>query len=478
MSPSFQKLSACLGVVVCATTSLVAESMPEGVLKQLDVAPVWSVHQTGRPILMTRDDRQYVLYYDHDRFMTIAARELGGDVWQHFRFPAKMGWQTGSHANLSLGIDRDGYLHVTCYRRGMIVGPRTPPRAIYYRSEAPHSIEAFERLPMVPKNVNPNYPTFYAVGDDLFFRFRRGGSGRGDWLLNRYDPEQREWRQVLAHPLIDGERRRGAYPEGPIPGPDGRFHVQWVWRETSDHASNHSISYARTVGNDLTQWESAAGEPVSTPFTIADRQLLIDPAEPGEGLSNVLRGMSWDSQDRAVISYHRFDENEYSQIYNARFQDGEWLIVPATQWTFIWGRDYVGSGALNIRDHVRMSRVRIGQEGELMQDVWNRDDGGSVVVLDEETLLPLRQESPQPPPEWRRQLSRPESDFIVPPIPRLRRAGGPMHVDWIADRGDSQSNGVQYYLRWEHAGSNRDGAIPEPWPEPSMLRLYKVQSED
>ncbi len=201
------------------------ESLPAGILKQLDVSPVWSVHETGHPVLMTREGRQYVLYYDDHRFMNIASRALGGDAWQHFRFPVRMGWATGGHANLSLGIDRDGYLHVTCYRRRMTIEPPTPPLAIYYRSKAPHSIEAFEQLPMVPEEVNPNYPTFYEVSGELFFAFRRGHSGGGDQLLNRYDPDQREWRQVFDTPVLDGESERNAYiqhPAGPTPGPDGR----------------------------------------------------------------------------------------------------------------------------------------------------------------------------------------------------------------------------------------------------------------
>jgi hypothetical protein len=57
--------------------------------------------------------------------------------------------------------------------------------------------------------------------------------------------------RVLDTPLIDGQGERSAYIYGggmPIPGPDGRFHLLWVWRETPDHATNNSLSYARTIG--------------------------------------------------------------------------------------------------------------------------------------------------------------------------------------------------------------------------------------
>ena len=458
----------------CLATAHGDNEVDPAILKAIDVAPAWSVHRIGSPELLTRDGYQYVGFYDDDRFLTLAQRELGTDQWTFKKFPVQMGWATGGHARLSIALDRDGYIHFTSYRRGLLQGPPSPPHAIYYRSEAPHSMEAFERLPMVPQNVNPQYPTFYEGGDDLFFRFRAGGSGSGDWLLNRYDPDQREWQQVLATPLIDGESTRGSYPVGPIPGPDGRFHVLWVWRDTPDHATNHTLSYARSTGSDLSQWETAGGVPVSTPFTYAQHQVVVDPTPPGGGLSNVFREMAWDSKGRLVISFHKFDDDGFSQIYNTRFIHGAWQTVVATRWDFIWGDAYSGTGAIGPFDHIQMSRVEPIGNGELSQLVWNREDGATTVILDEETLEPIRWEEPEPDPAWLQSIRQPESDFQVPPNSNLRRDGGPMQVHIIADRDGSDVENANYYLRWEHAGTNRDQAVPEPWPDPVMLRVYKI----
>jgi hypothetical protein len=292
------------------------------ILEQIDVAPVWSVHQAGPPELITRDGRQYVAYFDQDRFLTLAMRDLDSSQWQYHRFPVQMGWQTGSHAKLSLALDRQGYVHITCYRRWLLQEPPMPPRPIYYRSVAPHSIEEFEQLYMVSEDERTDYPTFITVDGTIYFSFRDGGSGQGDQNFYRYDDVSRQWSRVLNTPLIDGQGERSAYIYGnglPMPGPDGRWHLLWVWRETPDHATNNSLSYARTVGNDLTQWESAAGVPVTPPFTIENTELVVDGAPPGGGLSNPLNALNWDSKNRVVISYHRFDENGASQIYNARF---------------------------------------------------------------------------------------------------------------------------------------------------------------
>lgn len=454
-----------------------SEKVTAEVIDQIDVAPVWSAHRVGEPQLLTRDGQQYVAYYDDDRFLTIAQRELGSRQWKFHQFPVQMNWQTGGHARLSIAIDRHGYIHVTCYRRRLLQEPPMPPRPIYYRSLTPHSIDEFEQLYFVDEDERTDYPTFIYVDETLYFTFRDGGSGQGDQHFYRYDDEQRTWGRILGSPLLDGRGEMSAYAYGggfPIYGPDGRFHLLWMWRDTPDHATNHSLSYARTIGDDLTQWESAAGVPVSPPFTIDNTELLVDAAPPGGGLSNPLQALSWDSRQRAVASYHRFDDSGVSQIYNARFEDDKWRVVPATEWDFIWGESYFGTGALNIAGTIRLGPVVSAGDGKLTQRVWNREIEQTIVIVDEESLQPVGQESPKP-VLWQQPLLIPESDFQVEPIPDLRRLGGPMLVELISDSGGPEDeDGVSYYLRWEHGGANRDRPVPEPWPQPSILRVYKV----
>jgi hypothetical protein len=482
-----QKLITRLSLVVLVSLLLfgclpmrVADETPANILEQIDIAPIWSVHRAGPPELLTREGHQYVAYFDHDRFLTVAQRELDSNQWKYHRFPVQMGWQTGSHAKLSLALDRQGYIHITCYRRGLLEEPPIPPRPIYYRSADPQSIDAFEQLYMVSEDERTDYPTFINVDGTIYFSFRDGGSGQGDQHFYRYDDDQRQWERVLDTPLIDGRGERSAYIHGgglPMPGPDGRWHLLWVWRDTPDHATNHSLSYARTIGSDLTQWESAGGVPVTPPFSIDNTELLVDGTPPGGGLSNPLNRISWDSKQRVVISYHRFDETGASQIYNARFDAEKWMVVPATRWNFIWGESYYGTGALNIAGTLRLSGITPAGNNELTQTVWNREVEEAIVVLNEDSLEPIRLESPQP-VEWRQNLTRPESDFQIVPIPDLRRTGGPMQVELISDSDGSDLDGVSWFLRWEHGGANRDRPVPEPWPEPTILRVYKISNAD
>jgi hypothetical protein len=42
------------------------------VIEEIEIAPVWSVHQIGSPNLITSDKFQSAAYYDKDRYLTIA----------------------------------------------------------------------------------------------------------------------------------------------------------------------------------------------------------------------------------------------------------------------------------------------------------------------------------------------------------------------------------------------------------------------
>jgi hypothetical protein len=458
--------AAGLGLV----TAVAAENDPPAILEASEVAPAWSVHRIGEPVLLTRDDFQYVGFYDHEARLTVAQRKPGTAEWSFQRFPVRMGWATGAHAKLSLAVDRDGFIHLASYRRTLIEAPPAP-HAIYYRSEKPHDIGRFERLTMVSEDERPDYPTFFTGPDGrLYFHYRSGVSGQGNQVFNQYDPDSRKWSRLYDTPLFDGRKQMNAYG-GPRLGPDGIWHALWVWRDTPCNATNHSLSYMRSP--DLLRWETIAGEPVKLPVTNLTPGVIVEPAGPGGGLSNMTFTIGWDSRKRPVVTYHKFDDEGNSQIYNARFDDGQWRSVRSTAWMFRWA--YEGPGALPRQ--VTGGAVSPAGPGRLQQVVWNIKDGSRRILLDEATLAPVGGEAPETPPVWRRKLSAPELAFRVPPNPDLLRTGGPMEVILINDQGGAAGSGAHYVLRWEHAGGNRDMPVPKPWPEPTMLRVYKIAGD-
>jgi len=463
-------LTGCCGVIgLGLATAGMADDGRSAIVETIDVAPVWSVHRIGEPVLLTRDGFQYVGFYDHEARLTLAQRKLDDADWSFQSFPVRMGWATGNHARLSVAVDRDGYVHLASYRRTLVESP-PEPHAIYYRSERPHDIGGFERLTMVAEEERPDYPTFFTGPDgQLYFTYRDGVSGQGNQVFNEYDPDTRTWKRLYDTPLFDGQKRMNAYAVGPQLGPDGRWHALWLWRDTPCNATNHSLSYMRS--NDLRRWETIGGEPVTLPVTSETPGVIVDPAGPGGGFSNMTIARGWDARQQPVITYHKFDENGHSQIYNARFEDGEWRSVQATEWTYRWAYD--GWGALP-RKVLIDGPVEPADAGLLQQTVWNEEAGAQRILLDAATLEPVRREVPEDPPAWRQALLKPESDFQVPANPTLLRTGGPMEVILINDAGEPADDGSRHVLRWEHAGGNRDMPVPEPWPEPTMLRVYRI----
>ncbi len=358
------------------------------ILEAIDVAPVWSVHQIGSPELLTIGKLQYVAYYDKERFLTLAQRDVNSESWSTYIFPVQMGWATGGHAQLSLAVDRDGYIHLASYRRSLIQGPPAPPQSIYYRSLQPHDISGFERLVMISDDEAPAYPTFIkGPAEELYFTYRQGSSGRGNQIFNLYDHDRRKWDRLYDTPLFDGQDKMNAYG-GPSLGLDGFWHATWVWRHTPCNSTNHYVSYARS--SDMRNWETIDGRSITLPITNETEGVVVDPAGPGDGI--------------------------------------------------------------------------------LRLQVWSRYRGEELIVLDEKTLNPLSIEKIKDIPEWRLTLEKPELDFAVMANEDLLRTGGSMQVSILEDKGKAPYPGVRYVLRWEHAGGNRDRPVPEPWPQPTMLR--------
>jgi hypothetical protein len=100
------------------------------------------------------------------------------------------------------------------------------------------------------------------------------GSGSGNEIYDVYDTASSRWSHLLAVPLVDGEGQRNAYFVGPTLGPDGLFHLAWVWRDTPDAETNHDLSYARS--RDLVHWEKSDGAPLKLPITLANAE-IVDP---------------------------------------------------------------------------------------------------------------------------------------------------------------------------------------------------------
>jgi len=418
---------------------------------RLHIDQVWAGHRVGFD-LATGENRQYAAYYNADRQLVVAARDLGSTKWNHVALPTRVGWD--SHNYIALAIDATGRLHLSGNMHG--------DPLIYFRTREPGDIETFEGIHrMVGRDESrATYPEFFRGPDgELVFTYRQGSSGDGFNVYNRYDAENQEWERLSDEPLLDGEGEMNAYPIGPKRGPDGYYHLTWVWRDTPDAATNHDLSYARS--RDLVNWETAGGRPIELPMTIDTEGLIIDPIPTHGGIINGSGKIGFDHQNRVIVTYHKFGEDGATQLYHARLEDGEWAFYQATDWEYRW--EFGGGGSLP-GPRVRHGAVHAGKDG-LSVRIGHPKKANGRYRLDPETLeLGER----IPPDERKRALqrrwNRTRGDF----------SGLEAHTRRFEGRPGS---GLNYVLRHEALPQNRDRPRPKPWPDPSDLELIAVETK-
>ncbi len=443
---------------VCALPMLLGWGVSRAVAREeamvvhatYDIEPVWSGHPVGF-LLDTRGSRQYVAYYDAERQMSVAQRELGSDAWTMQKLPERVGWD--SHNRIEAAFDDTGRMHLS---GNMHVVPM-----VYFRMEEPHDVTTLTRLPHMvgpERELRATYPEFLrGPTGELIFTYRDGSSGSGDQIYNVYDPESRTWARLLDTPIVSGEGKMNAYFRGPQLGPDGYFHLAWVWRDTPDAATNHEVSYARS--RDLVRWEHSDGEPFDLPITLSAAE-VVDPVPAGAGLLNGGLAIGFDHEDRVILTYHRHDDVGDMQVYAARRDASGWLVRQVSGWTgYRWS--FGGGGSLPSVE-VRVGAVEPRADGRLSLS-YRYKHGAGVWSLDPKTLAPTG-EIPRPSDPVPRVVREIESSY-----PGMRK-----HV--MAGRAYAVDGASRYFLTWETLGRNRDRPRDEA-PPPSMLRVVELRRE-
>jgi hypothetical protein len=437
---------ATISLFIEAKQSNTAKTTKLKVVTALDIAPAWS----GLPVgiaLLTQGKRQFIVFYDEQRRMTVASRMLNETKWSFFILPETVIWD--SHNYVTIDIDDSGNVHIS---GNMHCSP-----LVYFRTNKPYEIDSLERVPNMVGSEERlcTYPHFLrGANNEFIFTYRDGGSGNGNQIYNVYDLKTKVWKRLLDQPLTSGEGQMNAYIHGPIRGSDGFFHICWVWRDTPDCSTNHDLSYARS--KDLIHWETGIGNPLNLPLTIKTAE-IVDPVPVQGGMLNNI-ALGFDSHSRPIITYHKFDKAGLTQLYNARLEKGNWKIYQASQWDYRW--DFKGSGSIPFE--ITFGPVQVEADKTLTQSYYNIKHGSGIWRLDEVTLKPIGAMKPK--------RSFPEE------LRKVESKTPGMNVNWCKDSGESNEMGITYMLRWESLGVNRDQARQEI-PPASMLRLYKFKSD-
>lgn len=437
--------------------SLGAGLLGEPVLvEEIELDRTWAGHPVGYSLLC-HGGKLYAAYYNAERELVVAERDLKkpGSDWVKKVLPTKVVWD--SHNYVTMAMDDDNFLHVS--------GNMHAVSLIYFKMSRPLDVTSLERIPsMIGTEENRmTYPGFFrGPKGEFIYTYRHGSSGNGIQIYNVYDCKTKRWTRLIDKPLTSGkggaDGNMNAYLVGPIPGPDGWNHLCWVWRDNPSCDSNHDLSYARS--RDLVHWETIDGKPVSLPMSIKTPGLIVDPSPVKGGMINMGIVMSFDKENRVVITYHKYDEKGKSQVYNARWENGAWALHQATDWDWRW--EFTGGGSVPCL--VSGSKIVIEEDGTLTQTYSHPKGGGGKWQLDPVSLKRVKR-LPNPPSRMPKGTYRVKGTF---PGLRVRMAGC---------RGTVDEPNVSYYLRWETLGPNRDRPRAKPWPEASKLVLMKVRND-
>jgi hypothetical protein len=388
--------------------------------------------------------------------MTVALRAAQSKSLRSVNLPSTIGWD--SHNYIAMALDSLGFIHVS--------GNMHAVPLVYFRSTVPFNIDSIKTASMVgSQETSVTYPVFFSgPSKQLVFMYRDGSSGNGNQIFDKWTIVSKKWSRLFDQPLFDGQGLRNAYMGGPITGPDGYYHVYWMWRETADAATTHNVSYIRS--KDLVNWETVKGVKLTLPITLSTPGVLVDSIPQHGGLIN--RGaIGFDSQNRLIITYHKFDANGNTQLYNARWESTQWKIYQTSNWAYRW--DFGGTGTLVM--NITFGPVVLEPSGSLTQSYYHIQYGTGIWELDEATLKP---KSIIGTSLWPLTLEAPQHSGMV--------------VHWLKSTGiislagsffnatstPNKDPSVVYALRWETMPENQDQPR-SPVPAPTPLILYKFK---
>lgn len=314
--------------------------------------------------LETHGDSQFAAYYDPDGYVTLAKRKLGSDKWTVRKTQYK-GNIKDAHNVISIGVDGDGYLHVSFDHHGH------PLR--YAVSVAPGSLELGELRPMTGIDEGDvTYPEFYTMPDgDLIFAYRSGASGRGNLVINHYSTADKKWSR-LHDVLIDGENKRNAYWQMYVDA-SGVMHLSWVWRETWLVETNHDLCYAKSTDGGKT-WRRSDGSFYQLPITMDTAEIAWRIPQNSELINQT--GMTADSKGNPFIATYWRDADSKVPQYRLVWHDGKkWNMDTVGERTQPFSLSGGGTKMIPI------SRPRIASDGKKAYYMFRDAERGSKVSV-------------------------------------------------------------------------------------------------
>jgi len=360
--------------------------------------------------LVTFEDYQFTAFYNQEREMCLVKRNLDSGNTETYCMPGE--YDTfDAHNSISLGLDRDGYLHISYDHHG---------HELNYRiTKEPFSIENWtEEKPMTGKHEDRvTYPTFimpYNIKEPgpLMFLYRDGSSSSGNARLKKYDESSKEW-QDYEQPVLKGAGLEpwssNPYWNHPAVDDEDNLHLSFVWRTHSlgeeSRINNINVDYAYSPDWGES-WYSSNNKELRVPVTQVNSE-TVHPVSPGSNLINQCSS-AVDSEGRPHIVYYSNDPEGIPQYQHLWFDGNRWRHSYISQRSDDF--DLKGSGTLQIP----ISRPEV---------VIDKEDNVYVIFrgdLTEDRMAVKRLTPPDyKPPAEKRILWDESVEFAEPVIDRL-----------------------------------------------------------
>ena len=388
----FQKKGILFCWIILFSFSIYSQNI--GKIKTIPAGLGWANNSVNTVIfrknsLCTFNNTQYISYYNSEGFIVLGKRKLTTRKWE-FETTSYKGDVTDAHRSVSTMVDGDGYLHISWNHHG---------NALHYsKSISPGSLLMSNELSMTGSlEQKVTYPEFYSLPDgNLLFFYRDGQSGKGNLVINRYDTKKKQWQQLHSN-LIDGEKQRNAYWQACI-DKKGTVHISWVWRETSDVASNHDMCYARSTDGGVT-WENSKGEKYNLPVNASTAEYICHIPQKSELINqtsmcadedgNPFIASYWKDKDDSFPQYHiLYNKSNQWHIQNLGFRKTDFSLngtgtkrIPVSRPQIIsWKKNESDAVAIIFRDEDLGDRISVAINRNIQEHNW------SVVNLTNESV--------------------------------------------------------------------------------------------
>jgi peptidoglycan hydrolase-like protein with peptidoglycan-binding domain len=271
--------------------------------------------------IATYNGNIYACYRDADFDNVIAKSIDGGTTWTTTVIAA--GSTNDAHNTCSLGIDENGYIHVSYDHHAVPLKYRV--------SDNPEDISAFSAGTMTgTAETAVTYPRFYrSPAGVLYFIYRDGASGDGNLHLRTYDADTETWTDTAA-PFIDGAAASPAvnpYENNLVWDSAGDIHLTWGWRETPAAATNHNLLYAKYDTSDA-QWEKTDGTAYILPIDKAQAEVAATIAQ-SSGYANT--NSNWvDSLNHPHAAYIKNATDGRTEVFHTTWNGTAWLTTQVT----------------------------------------------------------------------------------------------------------------------------------------------------